>query len=62
MTQITCNVDAAHFILLFSAASLYQILRKRSYSTRTIKILYRRLVLVYVVIEKWRHFFMPNQF
>jgi hypothetical protein len=58
MTQIICKVDAAHFIPLIFAASLYHILRKRSYSIRTIKILYRRLVLVYVVIEKWRHFFI----
>ena len=62
MTQIIPKTDAAHFILLFFAASLYHILRKRSYLTRTIKILYRRLVLVYVVIEKWRHFFVPKQF
>ena len=59
MTQVICKVDAAHFNSLFSAASLYHILCKRSYSTRIIKILYRRLVLVYVVtaVKAWRHFF-----
>ncbi len=58
MTQVICKVDPAHFISFFYAPSLYHILRKWSFSTRTIKILYRRLVLVYVVIEKWRHFFI----
>jgi hypothetical protein len=47
MTQIICKNDAAHFILLFFAASLYHILRKWSFSKKAI------FIKIYIGVWFW---------